>query len=525
MLRRHFRRMESDGLYRDAVQTLLRARGYRAAKDGSSVTPWTGGTRSADAEILTDLPSLRNRARELNRDDPIGSGLAGTFVRNVIGTGIRPQARSDSPETNRAIEAVFAGRCDGLVPADRLTFAEQQALLFGKVVEDGEVFVKESKRSPGDPLWYEIVEADRVSTPSGTRQSGGHEVIDGVEKDALGVPVAYWIRKRHPGDVSQVGTWDRESYDRVPVDAVCHLKFVGRPGQTRGVPMFHAILQDIRDLDLLLLAALKRSQIAACLAVFIRSASSIEELADVTAQKYGYRLDQDFEPGMIYKLYPEETVETLVPNFPTPELVPFVIMLCRRIGAALGISWQVVLRDFGDSTYSSARTDLLESRQTYTCLQRWFVEKFLNWQWAAVLTDAKLRGEAGLRGVAPEQIRQVQWIADGWRWIDPLKEAQSIKTALQVGLTTLQDEAARLGKDYEALIKQRAREKELLEEAGLWDSFVTALGGSAAGGGAPPRAMPSGDNGDGVTELVEVIDDDNVGDIWQRKARANRWQT
>lgn len=464
-LRQHLRRMNRDGDYREVFLAMMRARGYRSAQANKGKTPWLGGGRSADSEILTDLPLLRNHSRELNRDDPIASGLTATFVNNVIGTGIRPQARTDEPEKNKSIEAMFAERRRDLAPAENITYGEQQRLTFRKVVEDGEVFVKRAKRTAIDPLWFEIVEADRVATPRGKKPSEATgEIRDGIEKDEHGIPVAYWIRKRHPGDNLTIGATDWNAFVRVDAENVNHLKSVSRPGQTRGVPRFHAIQQDLRDLDLLLLASLKRVQVAACVSAFFKSPESLETVLDVTAKKYGYQLDQALEPGMMWKLYPGEEVETLIPNFPTPELESFVIMLARRIGSALGVSWQIVLKDFSRANYSSARTDLLEARQGYVVLQTWFIESHLRWEWEQVLLDARMRGDERLDGVTDEDIQAVHWIPNGWRWVDPVKEASATKIMLEVGLTCLRDECAAQGKDWEELQDQRLREEQREQE-------------------------------------------------------------
>lgn len=494
-LRAHFRRMEESPEYGMAFVAMLGARGYRAAKRGKSSTPWLGGNRSADAELLHDLPAMRARSRELNRDDPIGSGLTGTFVRNIVGTGLRPQARTGDSKRNERIESVWRERKDTLFPADHLLQGEAQRLILGKVLEDGEVLVKQTKREPGEPVWFELVEADRLGNPFGQQTQSvpaGHEVRDGVEKDADGVPVAYWIAKGHPSDIitSQAAVRNAMTRERVLVDACLHLKLVKRPGQSRGEPIFHAILQDIHDLDLLLLASLKRVQIAACLAAFIKSPMPMNQVVDATAEKYGYKLDQDLEPGMIFKLYPDEELQTLLPNFPTPELEPFIIMLARRIGAALGVSWQVVLRDFSKSTYSSARSDLLETRQTYVGLQTWFIEKCLRWLWRAVMEDARLRGDTRLAGVADAELEAVRWYGDGWKWVDPLKEVQAVRLELILGITTLDEVWMELGKDPDEQWKKLEEQEKRLEAMGrpsLWQgpqSKATA-----------PSAKPGNDRG------------------------------
>ncbi|HUU31492.1 MAG TPA: phage portal protein, partial [Phycisphaerae bacterium] len=375
-------------------------------------------------------------------------------------------------ELQERLEAVWNERKDILDLANNLTHADHQALLYRKVREDGGVLIKRTRRSRREPVWIEVVERDRLATPIGNarpKSAQNARIDDGVEKDADGVPVAYWIMKGHPGDAHV--PLRPEDWTRVEASEVQYLRRIERPGQTHGVPAFHAILQDLRDLDLLMLAALKRTQIAACMAVFLKSPLSPEDVVQATGQKYGYKLDQALEPGMIWKLNPEEEIQTLIPNFPTPELGPFIVMLARRIGAALGVSWQVVLKDFSDSTYSSARTDLLEARITYRTDQQWMADRPLRWEWWTVMEDARLLGDPRLAGVTDEQIEAVNWIPPGWQWVDPEKEAAAAEIELRLGITTLQDICAGRGKDWEEQMEQRlrerARERDLRAELGI----------------------------------------------------------
>lgn len=499
-MRAHLRRMNGDYDYRETFLTLMRARGYKSAKSGGQHGPWLGSTGSADAEISHDLPAMRSRLRELDRDDPIASGLVGTFVKNVIGKGMRPQARTKDPEKNARIEAVWKARKDNLSQADDATHNETQEMLFARVLEDGDVLRNIVKLKPSDPVWFETIEGDRLVTPLNKvgKLKNGNEIRDGVEKDPQGRPVRYHILNHHPGDtVLRVDGNSATAFTTIEKQFIRHLKFMGRPGQTRGVPFMHAILQDLRDLDLLILASLKRVQIAACLSVFIKSSGEMPDMLDVTAEQHGYALDQTIEPGMMFKLYPDEEIQTLVPNFPTPELAPFIIMLARRIGAALGVSWQIVLKDFGDSTYSSARTDLLESRITYTVMQNWFAEKYLNWEWMVVLQDARLNGDKRLSDVTDEELGMVQWIAQGWKWVDPLKEAKATEVELNAGITTHQKVAAERGDEWEEILvmnlEYEKREIELRAEMGL-----------------PPKTPPSDE--DKTRKLLESAFPDKEDD-------------
>lgn len=464
-LRGHLRRMDHDADYRDSVFKLMEMRGYRAARNGSG-GKWAAGLQGPDASTVNDLATLQSRSRQLGCDDPIASGLKLTFTTNVIGTGIVPQARTADEELNAALEAVWDERADRLHPADGLTYGEAQAVKFDRVWEDGGVLIRRVRRSAGEPVWFEIIEIDRIESPIAQKALvPGGSIVKGVEKDPAGVPVAYWIRRAGEGLVAAV-----QGFDRIDASEVCHLKLRGRPGQTHGVPALYAVVQELRDFDLLILASLKRAQIAACLAVFLKSSVSTDVILDVTAREYGYKLDQTIEPGMIWKLAPDEDIQTLVPNFPVPELMPFVVMLARRIGAALGVSWQIVLKDFSESNYSSARTDLLEARGRYVVLQQWLIRKLLNWEWFTVMEDARLRGDLRLARVSDEDMAAVYWIPNGWRWVDPQREAAATRIELETRIRTLRDVCAGQGSDWRETISQ-----SLLEEK-FWHDERRRLG-------------------------------------------------
>lgn len=292
-------------------------------------------------------------------------------------------------------------------------------------------------------------------------------VVDGVEKDKNGFPVAYWVRKGHPvqqhirtaplsATILLGFTMSLEDFERVPAEEIRHVKLATRPGQTRGVPFLHAVMQDLRDLDLLILANLKRTQLAACLAVFIESTESIPDLLDVTAQQFGYQMDQDLTPGMIFKLYPGEKVSYLNPNGDQEGLDVFIKTLARRIGTAVGVSWATVLKDWSESNYSSARQQTLDDRPTFDSYRN-LLKPLFAWERQLVLEHALLTGE--LFSVQVRDVQAVEFLSPRQPWIDPEKDAKAIQIQLELGLTTLRDEAAALNRDWEEVLEQQTLEK------------------------------------------------------------------
>jgi capsid protein len=60
-----------------------------------------------------------------------------------------------------------------------------------------------------------------------------------------------------------------------------------------------------------------------------------------------------------------------------------------------------------------------------------------------------------------------QWFFDGTEHVDPAKEANAQAKRLASNTTTLAIEYARQGRDWETELRQRAKERALMEELGL----------------------------------------------------------
>lgn len=505
----HMDRMERDPDYRESVHLGMRLRGYASAKSGDNTTPWSSsiGARSADAEVLADLEVLRDRARIIERDDPVGSGLVLQFTQQMVGTGIADRAATGDEAKDLAINEEWEALRKNLAPAEGVSWEALQRMLADRMNADGEIFVKRSKTKAAEPLFFEIVEGDRVDTPSDVRAHipEGSEVRKGVERDAAGKITHYWMAKNHPGDVAiptlyannlrRILALSVRDYERVSIEDAKHLHRPGRPGQSRFVTMLHAVTQNLRDLDLLLEATTKRIQIAACLAVFIETSESIPDLIDVTAKKYHYQLDQDLVPGMIFVLRPGETMSTVNPDFPIPDVEQLVKILARRIGAALGVSWRVVLADLGDANFSAARADRIEFEQSATVPRQSLVE-VLAWMRQNVLEDSLLRGSERLvaAGVEVEELAKAAWYPPRKPYLEPKKEAEAAKLMLEgeagKRLMSRRQFYAERQLDWKAELRQQLLEDKAEAE------MRAELGMDAAATEDTPDEQPEADPGD-----------------------------
>ena len=76
-------------LQRGTPEVTPRRRMYEGARVSRLTSDWVTGGTSADAEIKGSLQRLRNRSRQLVRDNDYARQAIRAVRNNVIGTGIR----------------------------------------------------------------------------------------------------------------------------------------------------------------------------------------------------------------------------------------------------------------------------------------------------------------------------------------------------------------------------------------------------------------------------------------------------
>ena len=86
---------------------------------------------------------------------------------------------------------------------------------------------------------------------------------------------------------------------------------------------------------------------------------------------------------------------------------------------------------------------------------------------AAWFDEAALLADFLPAGLGPIVDWPHQWFWDGHEHVDPAKEATAQATRLANLTTTLADEYARRGQDWETQLRQRAKEIALMSELGL----------------------------------------------------------
>ncbi|MFA5104823.1 MAG: phage portal protein [Candidatus Margulisiibacteriota bacterium] len=485
-------------MYREAINISHKFGAYKGAGRNRLRSSWLPGGGSADQDLLPELSDIRERSRDLNRNDAHASGITSTMTTNVIGTGIRPQCRVDKDSLGiseksadnfqRKAERIWKLWTPYADAGERMDFYEIQQLVDRQILENGEaIIVPLMLKQKGRPysLALQLIESDRLNTPSDKKSD--KSVRSGVRIGEKGEPVSYFIQKTHPGDVSYRTREEARQYMEIKAKGeygrrnIFHLYYVLRSGQTRGVPFFAPVLTYFKDLAEYAEAELVAARIAACFSLFITSESSMDVAVNSAYEKnQSGQMIESLEPGMIKHLMPGESITSFNPQRPSATFEPFVDRILRAISAALGLPYELVAKDFSKTNYSSARAALLEARRYFKVRQEWLAQKLCQPVWEMLLEEAYLRGELKANNFYDKRLDWVRarWIAPGWSWVDPLKEVKASKEAITGNISSLADEAAGQGKDWEEILEQRAREEQKRKELGLPETAVNSKNSS-----------------------------------------------
>lgn len=478
-----------------ALQSVPAHYGASRSKDLAAWNPQSG---SADADLLADLDTLRARSRDLTRNHGIASGAAQTTLDNVVGTGPRLSAIPDYRALGQSKEWAenFADLAEGLFreywetteidAAGCLTGASATTQIYRGRFLNGEAL--------SIPLWlprngsrwatrHQIIESDRLSNPIG-RQDGdkvpGGELRGGVEVDAYGRPIAYYIRKSHPGDTVGFFLGSADDWERIPAETpwgrarVIHVHDKERQGQTRGKPALSAVLAQFKMLDHYqrteMQAAVANAMIAAVFETPLDAAALTEIMGGVSdpnddrLQAYMQFQRENIAPmrgGAVIAAPPGSKLAPFVPSRPSDAFAPFIEAVCRHIGAGIGLPLELLLKDFSKTNYSSARAALLEAWRYFLGGRKWLETYWLRPVYLLWLEEAV---NAGLIQ-APNfydyryAYSRCKWLWPGRGWIDPLKEAEAAQLRIDAGLSTREQECAEQGLDWKEVMDQAERER------------------------------------------------------------------
>lgn len=448
-------------------------RKYEGASNSSRLKLWNPGDSSANTEIKGGAAALRQRARELRRNNAYAHRAVQVLTTNVVGAGIKPVFKMP----NQALKAFFdeswkkwannTTQCDW---DDCQNLQGIQSQIFDAVVESGECFIlrKRLSSSKGVPLKLQILEADFLDTSDNRDLGGGRRIRQGIEFSERGERLAYHFFRNHPGETGTIRTGTKaDDKLRIPASQVIHVFEKKRPGQIRGVSWLHPVMVRLRDLDTFQDASLRKQQISACFAAFVYNATG-EPLDNVSPNKGDSTWDllEKLDSGTIEHLPPGFDIRFSDP--PQSDTYPdFVRTELRSIASGLGITYEELTQDYSNVNFSSGRMGFLSFQRN---IKRWqneiMVTQALNKIFDWFVDSIQFAPGAQNYNINPDKIK-VSWTTPAREMIDPSKEVPANQKAVLGGFKTLSEVIRSMGYNPDEVFDERAEELKKLKELGI----------------------------------------------------------
>ena len=444
---------------------------FTGAGTGRLYSSWPTTNLSADAELRTDLNTLRSRSRELERNNDYAKKFIRMVKTNVVGSAgiilqgqIQNKAGQADSAANKQVEENFRewskkGNCD--VTGD-LTFREIQKIAIASMARDGEILVRKV-RGYDNPHQFalQLIEADHLDTNYNETLSNGNRIKMGVELDTWGRRKAYWIFNTHPGDLPFGQTYGERI--RIQAADMIHLFIPHRISQTRGIPWMHAALTRLNMLGGYEESELVAARIGAAKMGFFTTEQGDRYTGDDETD--GQPITEA-EPGTFEQLPMGMKFEQFDPTHPTTAFEAFEKRILKGISSGLDVSYNYLANDLSDVNYSSIRAGILDERDVWRDLQAWLSEHFLMPIYLEWLKMALVQKIIPGSFSNIEKYKNIKWQARGWPWVDPKSDMLAAGLAVKNGFKTATDIVGEQGKNYEDVIKQLVQEALIREKHG-----------------------------------------------------------
>ncbi|MGU3286467.1 phage portal protein [Methylobacterium mesophilicum] len=503
----------------------LAQRAYEGASQGRLSEGWFTSSTSADTEIWSASRTLRDRSRELVRNNPHAAKAVAAMVAAIVGDGVMPRPKTGDDAKNRKVREAFDAwaskdQCD----ADgALDFYGIQTLAVREIIEGGEVLLRRRLRFATDgfevPVQIQVLESDFLDSYKNGYQSDRNNrfAIQGIEFNTagpqIGKPGAYWLYPEHPGSIFLTQRQSMVS-SAVPASEILHV-FEKQRTQVRGVPWGTPAFSTLRHLGDYEEAELVRKKIEASMVGIVTGDDDLEPginqdpnktIDDYAEQPgiydvYGNPVER-FEPGMFAYARGGKTI-----TFNSPATIggynEYKVSQLRTIAAGYRVPYEMLSGDLSQVNFSSGRMGLLEFRRFVRAIQwQMLIPMMLQpiWNW---FCEA-----AYLAGKIDSPIVPVEWSPPAFEWINPTDDVAAATEAMRTGQRSWEEIIAESGRDPEAVYLEIKKFQDRCRADGVvLDSDPSATSGrGVAQKDAPAKSGFGGDRSAASDALKRAVE-------------------
>ncbi|MBO9422328.1 phage portal protein [Labrenzia sp. R4_2] len=427
-----------------------------------------GGRRWQDAPASANVGTIHAsastigmRAQHFTLNNPTGARITESLASNLVGDGIKPRSEHEDEAVRRVLQRLWKAWTDEADAEGQTDFYGLQQFAVRDLVVFGEVlFVFTYHPETGAPQLRRLHPEQLDRTKDQMFDHGGR-VYQGVEFDAAGRRVAYWIRQSLLSGDALAGY--SLAPVRIPASEVIHLFRQLVPGQVRGLSWFASVLLAAKELDSVLDALIVRARVAALHAGFI---TDTDGNPAYDGQKSDGTLTAGLEPGALINLPPGKDI-----RFPdTPDqggASDLLTTTFRLIASGTNTTYEQATGDYSNVNYSSARQAFLEYRRFCQTIQHHLlVFGLCRPVWKAFIQYQVLQGVIPARDYTADRsaFDAVKWLPPAWPWVDPKNDAIAAEKALKNHLRSRSEIIAERGYDAEDVDAEIAADAKRLKD-------------------------------------------------------------
>jgi lambda family phage portal protein len=479
------------------IKIKAQARMFKNAKTSNVTLGWTSSLEKIDRVVAHSQRVLVARSRDAYSDNPIVVRYVKMMIRNVIGhTGFSLQLTHPSADVNALGERLYGqwgqkGYCD--VTAQKTLLDILKSVLRSLLI-DGEAFILEHDTLTG--LRLELVDAQRCPA-SLMYQSSDQKttIINGIEFDRLGKPLAYYFIKSTAPTTSYLHFASPAHYDRIPAHRVHHVYDEEFVGQRRGFPALSSTLgvlyQDNDYVD----SAQAAARMAQKTTLLLEDTQTPAQIEDYGHQAGDAHVDDDgnpLSPTEAGDQAVEERTETIdfnemgittlpfgykphefSPNYPSGEFSTFHKSMMQLAASGMDVPYALLANDGEGMNFSTMRQFEIDARESNKCLQQFMIDHVVQPLFEAWLDRLMLNPQNTLDAKTIESLKTyTHWQARRWAWVDPKKDAEA--TAINIrNLTMSPTQAIReAGNDPADVFAQLAKDHATFKGLGMEALFL-----------------------------------------------------
>lgn len=438
-----------------AISNALRPKAYMGA--------WESARQSVhrtrvDAPAPTDFrleltDSVRREMVRLSRWLEKNNGLFRQIISDTaiytIGDGIMMQANGGDFDWQSLVEAEWDQESESPEVTGRFSLLECLYIICEALDRDGEIFIIKAKRN-GIPK-FQLVETHRVETPFNLVSDP--TINDGIKYNKYGVPTLYYV-KQSDGN-----------FTPVPASAMMHVYNPTHASASRAYPPHQHAITNLRDeMDLLSMekvAAKDNARISRILKTNDLGPDNGDiglGVPNTSTTPTNTTEMNRILGGVTAVLQPNEELISHQSARPTTAFTGFIEHLRRD--SCLGSLPFEFLADPTKAGGASVRLVVAKAGRYFSHRQNIIIKRFLNPYFQYWLGTKINRGDLP----SARNWWKVEWMTPRSVTVDAGRDAVSDRADLEMGRTTIEDDFAARGYQYEKTMRKRAKNFLFLEK-------------------------------------------------------------